>query len=157
MLVPIVRIAAAALAGSVSYNTGRNVYETIQCTIQPQAISAAPLRTAASTTATSFDMPPTNGIVEEPTTISATKTTTTTTTTTRKIPLPQTVGEIQKLSRRELLDIYINDCIVPTDMSMFDGEWHGKLLNNNGLVRGVLFRALCSHASIDLSGYPLTG
>lgn len=60
---------------------------------------------------------------------------------------PTTVEELHGLSRAELLHIYMHQCHTPEmDTNMDDpttnprvlrleGDWHGVLLNNNGLVR----------------------
>ena len=103
MLLPIVRVAAAALVGSITYQTGRNVYETIQ------VVSSAPPSTASSSL-TQQTPPPTQ-------------------------PIPQSVSDLQKLSRLEIVHLYLNSCTaVPSDLTMVQGEWSGTLLRNNGLV-----------------------
>ena len=104
MLLPIVRVAAAALVGSITYQTGRNVYETIQ------VVSSAPPSTASSSQSQQSPPPPTQ-------------------------PKPQSVSDLQKLSRLEIVHLYLNSCTaVPSDLTMVEGEWSGTLLRNNGLV-----------------------
>ncbi len=99
MLLPIARVAAAAFVGSVTYQTGRNVYETIQV-VSPPSTSLSSLS----------QQPP-------------------------QKPIPQSVSELQKLSRPEIIDLYLNYCTaVPSDLTMVEGEWSGTLLRNNGLV-----------------------
>lgn len=92
MLLPIARVAVAAVVGSVTYNTGRNVYETVNI------VAKQPLPSQQT--------------------------------------LPQSVSDLQKLSRKEIIHLYLNDCTaLPSDLTNMEGEWNGTLLNNNGLVR----------------------
>jgi hypothetical protein len=97
MLIPVARVAVAAFVGSVTYNTGRNVYETVKIVSKQQH--------------------------HQPSQLS-------------QQPLPQSVSDLQKLSRQEIIKLYLNDCTaLPSDLMNIDGEWNGALLNCNGLVR----------------------
>jgi hypothetical protein len=101
MLLPVARVAVAALVGSVTYNTCRNVYETVQITSkQQQQQQTPPIALLRS-----------------------------------QQLLPQSVSELQKLSRQEIIHLYIHYCTaVPSDLADIKGEWNGALLHNNGLV-----------------------
>jgi hypothetical protein len=126
MLLPIARVAVAAITGSFVYNTGRNVYETIQCTRSMKQIHTgnhheqSTIPTIVSTTT------PNTELSDDP--IFSTS----------SDPQQQSILEsLQSMSRQQLLDVYLNHCtIIPTDTSssILDGEWNGILLNNNGLV-----------------------
>jgi hypothetical protein len=49
--------------------------------------------------------------------------------------VPSTVRELRALSRQEILHLYIHRCLEPTSLTVLEGDWHGMLLHNNGLVR----------------------
>lgn len=49
--------------------------------------------------------------------------------------VPTTVSELQTLQRKQLLQLYLQHCEAPTELSTVAGDWHGVLLKNNGLVR----------------------
>jgi hypothetical protein len=51
--------------------------------------------------------------------------------------IPSTVRELRALSRQEILHLYVHHCPEPTSLSVLEGDWHGMLLHNNGLVRLV--------------------
>jgi hypothetical protein len=52
-----------------------------------------------------------------------------------RLPLPQSVSDLQKLSRQEIITLYLNDCTaLPSDLTHIQGAWNGALLNCNGLV-----------------------
>ena len=99
MLLPVARVAVAALVGGVTYHTGRNVFETAKIISQQQQQPPSPSQNR----------------------------------------LPQSVSELQKLSRHELIHLYLHDCVaLPSNVTSIQGEWNGALLNNNGLVRSIL-------------------
>jgi hypothetical protein len=101
MLLQVARVAVAALVGSITYNTGRNVYETVQIVSKERQQLLPPLL---------------------PTLL-------------QSQPLPQSVSELQKLSRQEIIHLYLHYCTaVPSDLIDIEGEWNGALLHNNGLV-----------------------
>ena len=96
MLLPVAKVAVAAFVGSVTFNTGRNVYETVKILSKQQHPQQQ-----------------------------------------QQQPLPQSVSELQKLSRQEVIKLYLNDCnALPSDLTFINGEWNGALLNCNGLVCG---------------------
>ena len=102
MLLPIARVAVAALVGSATYSTGRNVYETVQV-VSKQRRQPIPTVSRSSSS--------------------------------QQQPLPQSVSELQKLSRQEIIHLYLHYCAaVPSDLIDIEGEWNGALLHNNGLV-----------------------
>lgn len=102
MLLPVARVAVAALVGSITYNTGRNVYETVQIVSKERQQPSSPL--------------PIPTLLQSQ-------------------PLPQSVSELQKLSRQEIIHLYLHYCTaVPSDLIDIEGEWNGALLHNNGLV-----------------------
>jgi hypothetical protein len=120
MILPVARAAVTAIAASLAYNTGRNVYETIQITkstLHPTPNSLTDGHTSVVHVAE--DSPSSNRILLDPVAISS---------------MPTSVVELQALSRRQIINLYNNHCIVPNDLSIIDGEWQGILLNNNGLV-----------------------
>lgn len=45
------------------------------------------------------------------------------------------VDDLQSMSRKELMQLYLHKCKAPTDLSELEGNWNGHLLANNGLVR----------------------
>ena len=49
--------------------------------------------------------------------------------------LPTSVAELQKLSRKEVVNLFLHHCEAPADLGDLEGEWNGALLPNNGLVR----------------------
>lgn len=94
MILGVAKAAAAALAGSLAFSTGRNMVQTYRLTHSAEQL-----------------------LVQEKLRI-----------------LPITLSELQNLQRKELLQMYVNQCHVPADLSAIEGDWNGFLLKNNGLV-----------------------
>jgi hypothetical protein len=115
MIIPLARVAVAAIAASVAINSGLNVYETAQISRQ-------------STAKRNFAVTNGNRTVRSSNAALAAESC-----------IPTSIAEIESLSRKQILQLYIDHCVAPSDLSVLDGEWSGKLLNNNGLVRTALF------------------
>jgi hypothetical protein len=135
MLLPVARITVAAITGSLVYNTGRNVYETIQCTKhynneQLHGIGSSIL----------LQLNHTKPIIASTIASNDNDNISTSTMTSNMSSLqPQSISDIQTMSRQQILDLYLHHCTVPSDLSILEGEWYGILLNNNGLVRLSIF------------------
>lgn len=110
MILPVARFVVAAFAANLAYNTGRNVFETVQISRLATTSKDAKLKISSS--------------------------------------IPTSIAELESMSRQEVLHLYIDHCVVPSDMSAVDGEWHGKLLNNNGLVCFYFSQSLLHGISI---------
>lgn len=46
--------------------------------------------------------------------------------------------ELQSMSRKEVLEVFLHQCKAPTDLRQVEGDWNGRLLCNNGLVRSAV-------------------
>lgn len=95
MIVPVARVAASAIAGSLAFCSGRNMLQTYSISRETAVLPVDDLPIA-------------------------------------------TLAEMPLLPRRQLLQMYMHRCEVPIDMDALDGDWHGVLLNNNGLVKALL-------------------
>lgn len=70
---------------------------------------------------------------------------------------PTTVEELQKMNRKELLELFVQQCEAPTKLSEIEGEWNGSLLKNNGLVSSnhKWFTRVCLFTMIKADGVPI--
>jgi hypothetical protein len=120
MILPVARVAVAAMAASLAFNTGRNVYETVQISRHCTTKRDAPVLD---------DSDGRTNLLSSSSCIS-------------EALIPTSIDELESMSRKQIMQLYINHCMAPSDLSVLEGEWHGKLLNNNGLVRTTLMLLL---------------
>ena len=97
MIISVAQAAAAAVAGSLAFSSGRNMFQTHRLSSSTQQ-----------------ELPD------------------------ELLVMPTTVSELQNLQRKQLLQLYLNHCTDPTDLSAIEGDWNGLLLKNNGLVRNIM-------------------
>lgn len=130
MLVPgVAKAAALMVVGSISLGCGRNMMETLQVVHNTKNDIVLLPSTSMSTSPFKISSlaPDSNsiGIVNNNNNYSSTTTTTTTTATITK-------EFLQKLTRKQVLQLYFHTCQAPTNTTLLEGPWNGVLLQNNG-------------------------
>jgi hypothetical protein len=138
----IATAAAAAVIGTLTFHSGRNIIQTHQIAsrkqqnyycqneqrqLQLQQLTEGNGSTTLTTTTTSSPGSSTSQQLPQQL-IQQQKGVTQ--------PQPPTkLDDVLVLKRSDLLKLYLDQCYIPESISYINGEWNGTLLPNNGLVR----------------------